>query len=196
VADLQVGSWVSLAFVAAGFRGGHSHTTVRLCRHKERSLKFASAILIILLGCSVWTQTVTSQTSPKPEELAQKSSEAWLALTDTGEYSESWDESSHFFKSAVTKEKWIGQLKPVRGPLGKLQFRKLISATYTKDVPNAPKGEYVIIQYRAGFENFPSAIETLTPRELLHWCGICGRHRKTSFAPRCVVFFVSSVRSS
>ena len=34
----------------------------------------------------------------KPEELAQQSSDAWLALTDSGNYAESYQEAAQYFK--------------------------------------------------------------------------------------------------
>jgi hypothetical protein len=39
----------------------------------------------------------------------------------------------------------------------------LKSATYTKSLPGAPDGEYVVIQYDTGFEHKQSAVETVTP---------------------------------
>ena len=97
----------------------------------------------------------------KPEVQAQKGAESWLALVDSGKYAESWDEASTLFKGQVTKEKWVEMLKPVRDPLGKVQSRKLSSAEYKKDPPNAPAGEYVTIQFAASFENLKSATETV-----------------------------------
>lgn len=99
----------------------------------------------------------------KPEALAQKSAEAWLALTDGGKYAQSWSAASASFKSQIGKEKWVETAQKVRTPLGKLKSRKLEVARYTKDIPNAPAGEYVIIEYSSAFANLPSATETVVP---------------------------------
>lgn len=99
----------------------------------------------------------------KPEQLAQKSAESWLALVDSGKYEESWQEAASIFKEAVSKEQWHGALVATREPLGKMLSRKMKSATYTKTLPGAPDGEYVIIQYETSFEHKQSAVETLTP---------------------------------
>ena len=98
----------------------------------------------------------------KPEELAQSSAESWLALVDAGNYAQSWEQAAAFFKGAVTKERWQQMLSARRGPLGKMVSRKLKSATYTKTLPGAPDGEYVVIQYESSFEHKQSAIETVT----------------------------------
>jgi hypothetical protein len=53
-------------------------------------------------------------------------------------------------------------LKAARDPLGKVQSRKLVKATYTKSLPGAPDGDYVVMQYESSFEHKQSAIETIT----------------------------------
>ena len=114
-------------------------------------------MMLMFLPQATITQTL------KPEEVAQKSAEAWLALTDSGKYAESWDEASSMFKSAVTRQQWVDALNSVRSPLGKVLSRTLKSATYTKSLPNAPAGEYVVILYNTSFENRKDLVETVTP---------------------------------
>jgi hypothetical protein len=103
------------------------------------------------------------ESQQKPEELAQQSAESWLALIDAGKYAESWQEASQLFKGAVTKEEWKSKLRASRDPLGKMLSRKLKGATYTKTLPGAPDGEYVVVQYESSFEHKQSAVETITP---------------------------------
>jgi hypothetical protein len=123
-------------------------------------------VIAFVVGFGVYQATAPAapQKPPqKPEELAQKSAEAWLGLTDSGKFAESWDEAAAGFKAVVTKDQWIDALKKARTPLGALQSRKLKSATYAKNPPGAPAGEYVIIQYDTNFENKNSSVETITP---------------------------------
>jgi CheY-like chemotaxis protein len=51
-----------------------------------------------------------TQAQQKPEVLAQTSAEAWLALTDSGKYGESWDQAASTFKGAVSRDQWVSQL--------------------------------------------------------------------------------------
>jgi hypothetical protein len=51
----------------------------------------------------------------------------------------------------------------VREPLGKVISRKLQSAQFTKSLPGAPDGQYVVIRYDTSFSNKQSAVETITP---------------------------------
>jgi hypothetical protein len=47
--------------------------------------------------------------------------------------------------------------------LGKLINRQIKSKTYAKQLPGAPDGQYVVIQFASSFENTKTATETVTP---------------------------------
>jgi hypothetical protein len=47
----------------------------------------------------------------------------------------------------------------VRGELGKLASRKATKSDYSRTLPGAPDGEYVIQQYASAFENKKEAGE-------------------------------------
>jgi Protein of unknown function (DUF4019) len=67
--------------------------------------------------------------------LAQQSSEAWLSLTDSGNYAESYQEAAQHFKDSITNDKWQSAMHAVRDSLGKVLSRKLKSTTYAKTLP-------------------------------------------------------------
>lgn len=99
----------------------------------------------------------------KPEQLAQAAAEQWLGLIDNGKFEESWQNAASYFKSAVTEAQWKASIEAVRKPLGKVVSRKLKTARYTKTLPGAPDGEYVVLQYDTSFANKQQAVETITP---------------------------------
>ena len=101
--------------------------------------------------------------NPTAEKAALTSASTWLALVDEGKYSGSWEQAAVYFRNAVTREQWIASLEAVRMPLGRLVARRLKSKQYTKTLPGAPDGEYVVIQYETEFERKRSAVETVTP---------------------------------
>lgn len=117
---------------------------------------FLSALLVALL-----CQTALADTGK--EKAAEAEARPWLSLVDRGMYAESWTEASAYFKEAVTKQGWVQSMKSIRQPLGKIKSRNLLSSKYTRTLPGAPDGEYVVIQYQASFEKKQSAVETLTP---------------------------------
>jgi uncharacterized protein DUF4019 len=132
---------------------------MRVITRKVRSdfMSYALAVALLLaIGAPV-------QAQQKPEQLAQHSAEGWLALVDSGKYVDSWQEASQLFKAHVTKEQWQSALQATRDPLGKRLSRKLRIATYSKTLPGAPDGEYVVIQFESAFEHKQSAVETVTP---------------------------------
>ena len=117
----------------------------------------------VILVVSVLAFSHVVEADRSAEEAAVSASQAWLALIDEGNYSGSWEEAAAYFKAAVLVEQWQRSMMAFRKPLGKLVSRKLRSKHYTKTLPGAPDGEYVVIQYETAFENKKSAIETITP---------------------------------
>lgn len=97
------------------------------------------------------------------ERAAQQAAIQWLASVDEGQYGASWDEASSLFKNAISRSDWEKALQGVRAPLGSLKSRKLKSSTFTRTLPGAPDGEYVVLQYQTEFERKASAVETVTP---------------------------------
>lgn len=97
------------------------------------------------------------------QEQAVESALNWLKLVDKGDYGQSWDDAAGFFKNAVSKEQWRTSVEAARKPLGKVIFRKVLSKMPVKQLPGAPDGEYVVIQFETSFENKVYAIETVTP---------------------------------
>jgi hypothetical protein len=126
---------------------------------RVRTNSAAGLLFLALFVCS----SAGAQAQQKPEDLAQQSAGNWLELVDSGKHADSWQEAASMFKAAVSKEQWQGMMRASRDPLGKMLSRKLKSAAYTKTLPGAPDGEYVVIQYDSSFEHKQSAVETVTP---------------------------------
>jgi len=133
--------------------------------------------MLVLIGCKgdepaaeVNKPKVQQPEQPKQpedkaaaEQAAVAAAEAWLKIVDAGQYAKSWDEAAEYFRNSMPKEQWEPSLRIVRERCGKLVSRKLLSKRYAPDIPNAPVGQYVIIQYQARFENKTAAVETITP---------------------------------
>jgi hypothetical protein len=98
----------------------------------------------------------------RPEDAAQPAAAAWLALVDAGKFMESCEAMSPGFKKKVSQRKWKSTLEDIRKPLSKFTTRKLKSAEYSKELPGAPEGEYVMLQYDSAFERKPAAVEKIT----------------------------------
>jgi hypothetical protein len=89
--------------------------------------------------------------------------EKWLTLIEFDDFADSWEETSKMFRSAVTVEDWKANMESLREAMGKTLTRTIHSKTYLTELPGAPDGEYVVIEYHTTFENKKSAVETITP---------------------------------
>lgn len=126
-------------------------------------MKLRMSLVLLLIILTILFPRSPLKANEAAEKAAIAASGAWLSLVDEGNYAESWNQASALFKAAVTKEQWQNTVKAVRIPLGKVAVRILKSKQYTKTLPGAPDGEYVVIHYETTFENKKSAIETITP---------------------------------
>jgi hypothetical protein len=120
-------------------------------------------VLIPFLVADADTENTEEGEPVGPEQHAVMSAEAWLDLVDDGDYERSWETAADYFKQAVTKDQWEQSLQAVRSPLGDVISREVISTTYATELPGAPDGEYVVIQFAASFKAKKSAVETVTP---------------------------------
>ena len=120
-------------------------------------------ILSIVIIALVFATVAVAQDNTAKVKAAEAASEAWLKFVDSGDYSQSWVQASSMFKAAVTEKDWEQKIAAARGPLGALFSRKLKSAQYKTELPGAPDGQYVVIQYDSSFANKKSAVETVTP---------------------------------
>jgi uncharacterized protein DUF4019 len=120
--------------------------------------RFSVFLLAAVLALSLAACSDTAE-----EKAAINAANQWLALIDVGRYAASWDEAASLFKNTASKEQWTEKLKSSRAPLGKVESRKLKTASYKTILRGASEGKYVVIRFNSSFENEKEAIETVTP---------------------------------
>jgi Protein of unknown function (DUF4019) len=123
-----------------------------------------SALLFTLLvltafGCSA-QHPAPAPTAESSTEAAQRVAAAWLPLIDAGRAKESWTAAAAAFRERVSAAQWRESLRSARAPLGAVTKRQLRWAAHTTTLPNAPQGDYVVIQYATDFAG-GRAIETV-----------------------------------
>ena len=94
---------------------------------------------------------------------AKMAATTWVSLADAGQFGATWDQAANLFQTSIAKPKWEAAMHTVRTPLGTVKSRKLKSAVFTKTLPGAPEGEYVVVQFDTQFESKAAAVETITP---------------------------------
>ncbi len=101
-------------------------------------------------------------TNVQDAAVAIAAAQKWLALIDAGNYVESWNQSAPVFQGAVTEAAWENSMNTFRKPLGTVLSRKLKSSEPATQLPGAPDGRYVVMQFETSFTEKKSAIETVT----------------------------------
>jgi hypothetical protein len=135
----------------------------------KKTVCIAALLGMLMLPCAVFTQTqaaqppaaAVAQDQTAKQEAAKQAARSWLALVDAVNYGQSWREAASFFQSKVSKEDWEKALQQVRAPLGVAGSRTLLGAQYQTDLPNTPKGEYVILPYKTEFAGMGPVLETV-----------------------------------
>jgi hypothetical protein len=122
-------------------------------------MKFAATVLSL----AVFAQPVIAQEAPAATQAATAAAEGWLALVDAGDYAGSWSRTAASFRSLVTQQQWNEAMRKTRAPHGAVRSRSLLRAHHTTSLPNAPAGEYVVIQYQTDFAD-KSGVETVVPK--------------------------------
>lgn len=118
-------------------------------------------VLVVLAAIS--TPGLVRAGEAEDVKAAEAATAKWLATVDDAKYEKAWDDAASLFQSAMSVDAWEQRARATRGPLGAVRSRKLRAATFTKVLPGAPDGAYVIIRYDTQFERKREASETLTP---------------------------------
>ena len=127
-----------------------------------RNLVFAvvGIITIGIIGCVSPTNS-----DLETEKQAINSAQSWLKLVDNGKYVDSWEETTEYFQSVVSKKQFKKDTSAIRNPLGKVITRKLISVDARTSLPGVADGKYEIIKFNTSFKNKKSAIETVVLKQ-------------------------------
>jgi hypothetical protein len=126
-------------------------------------------IAVLLAGAMLLAGAVRAQDKQDPATAvaaATDSATRWLVLADAGKWDDSWEQLAPAGQAAVGKSAWHAGLDAARAPLGEVKSRKLQSAAFTRTLPGAPAGDYVVIQYATDFANKPQSVETVVPMRL------------------------------
>src|SRR5207253_10886193 len=86
------------------------------------------------------TASAQRSNAETPEGAAEAAARVWLGLVDAGDYAKSWVTGAEYFRNLVLQAQWVTSVARVRGSLGGLKSRRLVSAKYTRSLPGAQIG--------------------------------------------------------
>jgi hypothetical protein len=122
---------------------------------------------MLLAGAMVtaWLAAPAAQAQqPDTATAALRAAQAWLAVVDSGRYGDSWARAADAFRERVTRDSWDSTMRTHRAPLGAVTSRVIIGAQPVTNPPNAPPGDYMLLQFRTQFAGREQpAVETVVP---------------------------------
>jgi hypothetical protein len=108
--------------------------------------------------------------APAQESEAEKDEAAavlavanWFAIVDAGDYGASWDAAAKALQGAVTRDDWAEAVASARAAFEPFGDRIQVASRHMTDPPNAPPGEYALMQYRTTVAGGLTVIETVVP---------------------------------
>ena len=99
------------------------------------------------------------QPSTRDDKETIEASRAWLALLDAGKFGPAWDGASPYLKSVVTRQKWVTGVAAARNPFGKFKQRIPVKFARSHSMPDAPDGDYSLLEFESEFANGKRASE-------------------------------------
>lgn len=123
----------------------------------------ALAALVALTASLIVTAPLRASDSPDEGVAAGQAAIAeWVSLVDAGNYGMSWRATGSLFRNQVTEAQWVAQLGAARSPFGEMVSRSKKSSSHHEQLPGAPDGDYVVVQYDTAFATEKAAVETIT----------------------------------
>lgn len=101
-------------------------------------------------------QEVEDQEAQNPAdqtEQAREAADAWLALFDADDIEATYEMAAETFKTQVEMQDWEAQAAQVKQAVGELDGRTYMETTYADELPQAPEGDYMIVQYDTQYAN-------------------------------------------
>lgn len=114
-----------------------------------------ASLLLAALVCSI-SATAADSKSSDPNVAVVASVQVWLKEIDTGQFQQSWDESSTWFHRICTSEEWIADMTRIRGHSGECTGRKQTKMEFQSDPPphrGSATGEWAYVHFDSSFEN-------------------------------------------
>lgn len=94
---------------------------------------------------------------------AGQAAQRWLALLDASRFDACWNALAPDARARIGKSDFQASLAAVREHYGAAKARRASKVTFTHQLPDAPHGDYVVLQYDTAFASGAHAVETVIP---------------------------------
>lgn len=82
---------------------------------------------------------------------AQEAAREWLALADRQDADAARSAAGAKFRDALAADRWRDALRSVRGPLGEVTQRTVVSTQLTRSLSGQPDGDYALVAFRTSW---------------------------------------------
>ena len=127
------------------------------------SASLLSASLLLAGPVQAQVTTLSPNVNDTRETEAQAAANAWLASFDTGDGADNWLQSASVFKERVKQDDWQQKVDDQRRQFGRLKTRTLKGMGFTRQMDNAPDGEYFVMRYLSTYAKKDNVVEILVP---------------------------------
>ena len=114
--------------------------------------------LVVLFFCS----SIANADDGAILDAVERNARAWLALTDTGRYPESWSDASPQFKAQQSEADWTKTIQSIRLSQGTMEVRYLAAAGYAKTPSGFSDGDYITLLFYTTFSKNGLSSESVT----------------------------------
>ncbi len=94
---------------------------------------------------------------------AKKAAQNWMSLIDGEKYSQAYSLTAPYFKENISEKSWLSKIKPVLQSRSPISDRKLFASKHFTSLPDAPDGDYFVMQFSSEGSKKNETIETITP---------------------------------
>jgi hypothetical protein len=115
--------------------------------NRFRLLSLPLFLIPLAFGALSAQRIAADTTAANKIQIAEASARRWLALVDGAHYGASWDSAGSMFRQQLSQQQWNDAVVAARVQVNPLGARQQTSAQYTRELPNAPPGEYVLLQF-------------------------------------------------
>lgn len=93
---------------------------------------------------------------------AQEAAREWLALADRQDADAARSAAGAKFRDALAADRWRDALRSVRGPLGEVTQRTVVSTQLTRTLSGQPDGDYALVAFRTSWSRKPVGRELVS----------------------------------
>ena len=119
----------------------------------------ALAMLAALAASSIAPASLAQD--PRALE-AQEAAREWLALADRQDADAARSAAGAKFRDALAADRWRDALRSVRGPLGEVTQRTVVSTQLTRTLSGQPDGDYALVAFRTSWSRKPVGRELVS----------------------------------